>query len=917
MVRHARWAWLAAPVAVLAGLGLLTPLAYTSDEVAQPSAAQVQAALARQGGGGGGEDGPKRFKDLAEVTKDMQTVPGLITLYRFDPSDRNRDPERLLAMIPKALLDQDLLFSMSISSGGQVTGFMWNDYLVRWQVAGNFLKLVTPDVRYVQRPDQPITDVVQRTYSPQFLAAVPIESMTPGGDVLIDLAPLLKSNIANVARLGGNVRPELSTWSKVKNFSDNVLIEVDLALGQPVGGSSVGVAYAFRRLPKEGSYSPRVADPRVGYFLTARMDWSKPASARDTFDRYINRWKLEKRDASLELSPPKEPIVFYIEKTVPIQWRRWVREGIEAWNLAYEKIGFDQAIIVRQQTDDNEYANYDPEDSRYNFFRWIVSGRAFAMGPSVVDPRTGQILDADILFDDSFVRAWMYDFDLFAPSTVAQLRGPEYLEWIEAHPQYMPDFLADAMAREPRSPADALWREIEAHYHEHGRCACSYAHGMQQQIALGHQFMLATGAGGKKVPERFIGEAIRLIVTHEVGHTLGLRHNFRASAWLPLEEIKRRRNETSEPITASVMDYNPLMFFAEDDIETVRHFVSPTIGPYDYWAIEYGYTVPRGKPEADALKEILARSSEPELRFATDEDSSWLVSPDPFVATYDLSSDPLAWAAARVAVADKLMESIKDWAVQDGEPMYHLTRAFNTLWWERARNYQYVARLIGGQHFRRNHKGEADESPAFVLVDGDLQRQALKTLSDTVFSEAFFAVSPELLNQLAPPRWSHWGATAARRLDYPVHDRVRTLQNYALLDIMAPPVLQRMYDAELKSTATNKFTVAEHLRTLRDKIWGRLDGLDQQAYTDASPALSSLARNLQRDHLNVMLLMAQGSPGSTLPADVQAMVRHSIRELSAKIGALDMNKLDFATRAHLGEAKSRIDRVLEAQYLAQ
>lgn len=857
-----------------------------------------------------------RFKPLNDVVKGLETVEGLITLYR-DAKGPNQDPEKLMARISKSMLDTDLLFATSISSGGSLTGFMWDDYLIRWQLAGDYLKMMTPDVRYVTSGKEPVSEVIERTYKPRYLAAVPIAAMAPNGDVLIDLNRLLKTNIVDVPANGG-VRPELSTWGAVKNFPDNTLIEAELAVGGRSGGTTIGVTYAFRRLPREGTYKSRVADPRVGYFLTARQDWTKAPNARTTFERYINRWHLEKQDPSLALSPPKEPILIIIEKTVPIQWRRWVREGIEEWNKAFEKIGFDQAIVVQQQTDANEYADYDPEDARYNFFRWITSGRAFAMGPSRADPRTGQILDADIIFDDAFVRAYFEDFDLFAPSSVARSKGPAFRDWVAQHPEFLPNFLAAALEQEEPSPADELWDRLEQHLHERGRCLCTYATGMQQQIAFGQSALLATGGGDKKIAERYIGEAIKQVVTHEVGHILGLRHNFKASSWLGLDEIRERRLQENEPLVASVMDYNPIIFFADDDLEQLRHFVSPVIGPYDYWAIEYGYAIPEGQSEEKMLTSIAGRGSERALRYATDEDTMWILTPDPEVERFDVSSNQTAWAKSRVELADKMLTNITDWALEEGDPYYYLRRAYDIVWWERARNFEHTARLVGGQYFNRDHKGDPDAAPPFVHVEPSVKRAALQTLADTVFDDDFYAQDADLLNYLAPDRWRHWGTTLKVRLDYPIHERIKTLQSYTLLDLLAAPVFQRIYDAELKTTAADKFTVAEYIQSLRDMMFADLDQPGDGPFNDANPMISSIHRNLQRDFLMIMLAHARLTPDLAMTADIQSMIRLSLRELSDKIaGVANDPAIDFASRAHLWECRDRIDRVLNAQFEAR
>lgn len=908
--------WMQAATSVLL-LSLSVPV--LADEPPKPA---EDKAAAEKGGDKADPKKPKRFPDFNEVVKDMKADEGLFTVYRNDPADKEKDAEKVYLRIPKALLKEDLLFATSISGGGPLTGFQTGDWLVRGDVVDRQFKLVTPDMRWITKDDKPVSDVIRRTYTESYLASVPIVTLA-NGDPVIDLGTLLKGDIIGIDE---NVRPELSKFTKIKVFPDNVLIEVELSIQQrnSKGGETLAVSYAFQRLPKGNAYKPRLADQRVGYFMTTRVDWAKPAESRETAERYINRWQLEKRDPSLELSPPKKPIVFIIEKTVPIQWRRWVRDGVADWNKAFEKIGFVDAVVVQQQTEDNEYAQYDPEDARYNFFRWIVSGRPFAMGPSRPDPRTGQILDADIIFDDSFVRAWMANqFDIFTPPSVARENSPWFGLYQQRFPELMPHMLreqpqlVDRYGFERDQRFHALSEQLNLECTAHG---CAHAEGMAQQLSLMNAAMMAT-ASGKKIPEHLIGQAIAEVVAHEVGHTLGLRHNFKASAWLNLEEVRRRRDGTDEPTTASVMDYNPLLFFAEDELDKLRHVVTPCIGPYDYWAIEYGYKVPGkdDKGEDDMLKTIASRHGQPGLDYNTDEDTMGMFSPDPYTNRYDYSSNQLDWARVRIGLADRLLGNVVDWAAKEGEPRYYITQAFNIVMNERARNFGFIVRLIGGQAVNRDYKGDSSNRAAFVPVDGETQRAALKMLCDTLLSDQFFKLSPEILNNLAAPRWMDWATNAPFRVDYPVHERIAMMQIIPVMSLLSPPTLQRIYDGELKTSDSKKMTVAETLVSLRDAIWASALKQPTAVYSDAQPMVSSVGRNLQREHLNLMIGLAQLPPGAAMSADINGMVRQALRELSAQIGGTLKNgeKLDFATRAHLTESKSRIDRVLDAQFTAR
>ena len=370
-------------------------------------------------------------------------------------------------------------------------------------------------------------------------------------------------------------------------------------------GQTIGVSYAFRALPEHKGYKPRLADERVGYFTTVRQDWNAKHTDRENLVRYVNRWDLKKKDPTLELSPPEKPIVFVIEKTVPLQWRKYVARGHREWNKAYEQIGIVDAIVVQQQTDDNEFADVDPEDARYNFLRWVVTGNAFAMGPSRADPRTGQILDADIIFDDAMLRYFAQDFDVFGPGTVSADHGPGAAAVHDGQPRVHPrgreargheaggrgHRSCCASATRPRWQGPSQPRARRARQPTRRARACTYATGLRHQLAdhaPGHRRQRA----GQEDPR-----ALHRRGDQGSRRPRGRPHA-RPAAQLQGVELARASTRSSAAATpptsrpfASVMDYNPLLFFPGDDPEKVRHFISPCIGPYDYWAVEYGYKI--------------------------------------------------------------------------------------------------------------------------------------------------------------------------------------------------------------------------------------------------------------------------------------------------------------------------------------
>ena len=381
----------------------------------------------------------------------------------------------------------------------------------------------------------------------------------------------------------------------------------------------VGLTYSFLPLP-ETPMAARRADPRVGHFTTAFTDLSEVRNPSQRV-HFVNRWRLEKKDPAAALSEPVKPIVFWMDKNIPLRYRKAVEEGILEWNKAFEKVGFKNAVQARQQPDD---ATWDNMDAGHASIRWFLGADVgFAIGPSWTDPRTGEIMDADIGMSDVFARG--------ARRQITELVAP----------RASTAFTEEAPAPVARAPLSR---------HQHGD-SCSYMHDAAAQMHFAMDLMEARGDLAPDSPEAeaFVHEVIRDTIMHEVGHTLGLRHNFKASTVITPEQLQDPAFVAKHGVTGSVMDYNALNLPAKGERRTALN--PQSLGAYDYWAIEYAYRPFAAQDEAKGLAQIASRSTEPMLAFNTDEDAD---NYDPTVNRFDLSSDPLAFAKKQVQLARDL-----------------------------------------------------------------------------------------------------------------------------------------------------------------------------------------------------------------------------------------------------------------------
>lgn len=840
---------------------------------------------AAEGDAPAGGPAPSKFEAAIAGAKKAE---GLWTIYHKD--------QQVLVDLKANQLDKDYVVLSSIargiSAGLVIGGMTWGDDVIwNFRKVGDKMHVIRKNVRFKAKPGSPEANAVKLAYSDSVLYALPIVADTTGGH-LVDMTRVFFSDDEQIGRsLGAKFEYDRSTIAKVKAFDSNVQLQVaavysgntNLDTVPDPRGLMVQVHYSISTLPQTG-YKPRKADDRVGYFLAVTKDFSENLDDRH-FVRYITRWDLQKLDAGAKLSPPKDPVIFYLERTLPVHLRPIVRSGIEEWNKAFEKLGFANAIEVRQQRDED---TWDPEDVKYNTFRWITAEAGFAMGPSRVNPMTGQILDADIIFDASFLRFWSEEYELYTPAKAISL----VTDAVFGREQ------TDVAAVQPYGGQNVASAD------------CLMSRGMQQQLGFAAASLAAQGKLGmrKELPEEFVAQALKEVVMHEVGHTLGLRHNFKASAWKSLKDIEDP-TKSNEATVASVMDYSPVNIAPPEG--TQGAYYTPTLGPYDYWAIEYGYK-PFSGEDGPELAKIAARSGEPGLDYATDEDTR-SVDSDPFSNRFDLGSDPIAYAQRQIATVNLLVPKIVERSVEPGEGYQKARQSFGMLLSEYWRTVLFASRLPGGLQVARDHKGDAAGRAPFKVVDAAQQRAAMQLIGATAFQSP--KIDASILNYLAATRWSHWGITEPLRVDLAVHDVISNMQARTVSQLLDPLTLSRLQDSEMRTPADQDlYSLAEHLRTLVNLVFTEILEPKAGEYGARTPYVDGIRRNLHRTVVRQFSNMLTRVGG--VPEDARVLARAHLTDLSTKIDGLLANegvKLDEVSLAHMRDLKQRVEIVLKAE----
>jgi hypothetical protein len=772
-------------------------------------------------------------KTVAEVTKGHQHVKGLFDLFL----DREKGTVHLY--IKKEQLGPEFIYFTHTMDGvvqaGHNRGSYGSEVIFRIAKVFERVEFVAENTAFYFDPQSALARARQANISHAILASEAIVAEDSGG-ILISAGNLfLKESLVMVKRPGGDASKAVlgklsetkTKFTTLRGYPDNTVIGVEYVFENPTPTwtsdskveadevtdaryVSIKVQHSLIKLP-ENDFKPRFDDPRIGYFGTQVTDMTSTDTT--PYRDVIHRWHLVKQKPGTKLSEPVTPITFWIENTTPVELRDLIRDATLRWNQAFETAGFKDAVVVKQQPDN---ATWDAGDINYNVLRWTSSPNPpfGGYGPSFVNPRTGQILGADIMLEFSFL--------------TNRLRSQRvFMELGLASPQ---DENEDTF-RDPRR-------------------SCQEAGFAQQGLMFGQTALRLNDAAMPDM-KALTNEALTKLILHEVGHTLGLNHNFRASHLYDATAIHKKEVTAKTGLTGSVMDYMPANIAPLNTPQGEFYITKP--GAYDHWAIEYGYSeaLEDPKKEEQRLQKIAARSHEPALAFGNDADDMRRAGKgiDPRVMIYDMSSDPVAYGIQRCELVKAKLKDLHTKTSVKGESWQPVLAAYLTLSRESADAVVAMSRYVGGVQVERAFVGQGATPKPYTPVAKDRQFAALEGMNKYAFAPGAMLPPAELIAHLQQQRrgFDFFKEDEAPKL----HDRIGQVHRSLLDHLLHVETVRRILDSGLYG---NEVPLDQVMRMITQGIFAG----------DPATGPDSVRQNLQSEYVDRLLRMVNSS--AWLPA---------------------------------------------------
>lgn len=812
-----------------------------------------------------------KIKTISDLTKSSKEINGLFKIYQDTITGS------IQMVISKNQIGKEYIYFSQIADGvldaGRINrGSYRGSKVFKIKKYFNKIEFVTQNTSYYFDPNNAISKAKNANISEGNMASLKIEAQDKNKGLYLikadglflretfsQIKPSNRPGTPPTAFKLGSLSKTKTKIESIKNYPENTNIKVEYVYSKPSalnnGSSAVSdgrnvsikVVHELIAMP-ENDYEPRFDDPRVGYFTNKITDQTSTSST--PYRDLIQRWNLKKKDPEADISEPIKPITWWLENTTPIEWRETIKNGILEWNKAFEKAGFKNAIVVKQQPDD---ANWDAGDIRYNVMRWTSSPRPpfGGYGPSMKNPRTGEILGADI----------MLEYNIFS--------GGNYISKI----------YGDTSSNLEFNPY-----QIDENFDSENYCML--AQGMQANLYFAKTAAKAFSNSNFEL-NKIQKQVLTAVVIHEIGHTLGLSHNMKASQLYSPKQLANADFIKGKCLTASIMDY--ALINVTRDRSSQGQYDDVTIGPYDIWAIQLGYKPFKTETEHQAL---LNESTKPEHIFGNDADDMRALGRgiDPRVMIFDQSSDPITYSIDRIELSNDLMKTVKDKFTKKGESYQELRRVYYTLSGQKANAANVISRYIGGVYVDRAMVGQEGETQPYTPVSLEDQKRAMKALKDYVFAPNAFNAPSDLYNYIARQR---------RGFDYTnedpkIHDQVLRYQKNVLNHLLHPNVLKRISDSELYG---NEYKLSAVMRDLNNAIFK----------TDIYSNVNSFRQNLQLEYTNMLIDILTGKQNGRFTNNAKSMALYnlkSIRTMAAPSG-------NISSRAHKQHLRTLIDNALK------
>ena len=838
---------------------------------------------------------PDPAAERAKLVKGADVQTGLFTIIRKDG--------KVVLEIRTDQLDTDFiehvvpangLGGFGLHSGDQ---FAQGARVVRFHQNGKSLVMLWPHTRFLATPGTSQATAVRESTADSVQALLPVVlEDTPAKTLLVDATPLLGDtlDLANAISdaVGADHNPQgayhldsaRTYFGPSKAFPQNVILEADQTFdsGKPDTIDTVPdarfvqmrVKYNFSAIGGTPGYMPRLYDDRVGYWEDPHIAFDED-NRRDNHVWYILRWDIEKTDPTQASSPAKKPIVFYLDNSIPQEYRGLVRDGVLEWNKAFARIGITDAVQVKDPPNDPAW---DPDDIRYSVIRWVTDEQSeFGAEAQIVwDPRTGEIFRGGVLLDSNLGRNAKFS----ERNLLAALAIPGSTDAIV--PQSLPNALSPAKREVPFGAGEAA------------------------ESAFGMTALEL--AGSPSDVDAFVRERIKAVVLHEVGHDFGLSHNFIAHNAFTAEQLKSRTFTRANGTSASVMDYWPVNIWPKG--ESTGDYSPQTLGPYDYHVIHWGYAPIAGaktpNDEVPTLERWASAATDPRYTFAGDEDGFFDGhAVDPRTAPFVATNRPVDWCVGQLKYTQGLVRTLDRRFPQPQHPWEDERAAFLSLFQRYATCATTMTHYVGGEYLSRARVGDAGAHAALAPVPRDVEKRAYDILDAYLLSDRAWQFSPATLNRLTYTEYmpfANFGYAPLPRHDVPVVELVARLQNGVLGYMYSPLVLQRLADLPTKARPGATMTLADLFSWTQTAV-----------FHDLNAPGSQIRRNLQRRYARLLGTLVT-APSAGTPLDAQALARYELVALDGSVThALAGRSLDLQTRAHLTGIRVDVRRALSAQ----